>query len=218
MYFGPDFYDYEYFNKRVYRFNADWNGWIKIIQSLEQLFDLTRTIDVGCGTGSFTKYCLKMGYYCIGFDFSRYAIFNGLADNLLLADARLIPFKDNSFTFTFVSDLLEHIYDEDIDMVLDEIFRISCKTIFFQVACTGMPDKPDHEIVLKKNMMPRKEWLKYVVREGHVNIRHPSYWIKKFSKYKEYRRNIYKEIMFRQLTPQPYIQNWYHIYVYEKVE
>ena len=89
-------------------------------------------LDVGCGKGAFVIEAVKVnGGYVVGFDVSRDDIH--LAKNvvsksgiksvdLLIADARKMPFKDKVFGSEMLLEVLEHI-DED-DLVLDEASRV----------------------------------------------------------------------------------------------
>jgi len=74
-------------------------------------------------------------------DFSRWAVQNPYVRCrrgwMQLADARLIPFKDRSFDLVICLDTMEHIYEEDVPQVINEIYRISSRYVFFQIAVVG---------------------------------------------------------------------------------
>lgn len=74
-----------------------------------------KILDIGCGTGFFSKNLLEMGYEVTSVDGSslalEYSKKRGL-ENLILSDACKLPFPDNSFDAVVALDILEHIKDD----------------------------------------------------------------------------------------------------------
>lgn len=97
----------------------------KIVEVLqEELKDQERILDVGVGTGRFAGPLQKIGFEVIGIDISEKML--GKANersihNLLMGDARTLPFKDSSFDATITVHILHLI--KDWKSVLREIAR-----------------------------------------------------------------------------------------------
>jgi SAM-dependent methyltransferase len=153
-----------------------WDGWYLILFSLRNIINFKTVLDVGCGCGSFVHECVKQSYNAHGCDFSSFAVSHphGLAKGRLSQmDARELKYKDNSYDLVTCLDLMEHIYDEDVDKVLQEIRRVSKKFIVFNI-CTN----DQLEIVFKPGQDVPEEY-EGVAVSGHVNIRTRDYWLKK---------------------------------------
>lgn len=75
-----------------------------------------RVLDIGCGTGFFSKMLIEIGYEVTSIDSSplalEYSSQRGLS-NLVSGDALKMPFPDGSFDAAFALDILEHLDDED---------------------------------------------------------------------------------------------------------
>lgn len=76
-----------------------------------------KILDVGCGTGFFSKSLALSGYEVTSVDGSELALEyckkRGLK-NLILSDACKLPFPDNSFDAVVALDILEHIKDDGV--------------------------------------------------------------------------------------------------------
>lgn len=74
-----------------------------------------RVLDIGCGTGFFSKMLIEIGYEVTSIDSSPVALDysrkRGLA-NLVTGDALKLPFPDGSFDAACALDILEHIDDD----------------------------------------------------------------------------------------------------------
>jgi len=68
----------------------------------------------------------------------------------IIADARCLPFRDNSFDHVQSTEMLEHIPSKDHRRVLRELKRVSRKTVFVtssgRMAHRGEPQKRAEEI------------------------------------------------------------------------
>jgi len=89
------------------------------------LKDCNKVLDVGCGDGLL----LKLLPQAVGLDVSKKALEiarkRGIKNEIVVADARKMPFKDNEFDGVAVLDVIEHLYPEDTDKVLSEIKRVA---------------------------------------------------------------------------------------------
>jgi ubiquinone/menaquinone biosynthesis C-methylase UbiE len=74
-------------------------------------------LDVGCGSGAFSIRLAKLGFQVFGLDINlkmikkafQLAKENSLNADFLQADARMLPFKDDTFDYLFCGCILHHI-------------------------------------------------------------------------------------------------------------
>jgi ubiquinone/menaquinone biosynthesis C-methylase UbiE len=99
-----------------------------------------RVLDVGCGRGEIVVHCSTEGAYAVGIDYSEVGLrlaqqtIKHHADHqdqepemkpdLSLSDAKRLPFASNSFNRAVMSDLVEHLYPEELKVALEEIHRV----------------------------------------------------------------------------------------------
>jgi len=106
------------YKKLYYLENNHW--WFKgrrriisdIIKKLFSKKEKIKILDVGCGTGSEIEFFSNFGQV-IGIDSSKEAIdlclHRGLEDKVVEANAKKLPFIDESFNLVLILDILEHI-------------------------------------------------------------------------------------------------------------
>lgn len=91
----------------------------------------SKVLEVGCNIGTQLLFLKEMGFkYLYGIDSEPYAVENahkGL--NIIQGDATDTPFKDGYFDYVMTNGLLIHIPPENINAVLDEIYRCSRRYI-----------------------------------------------------------------------------------------
>ena len=100
-----------------------------IIEGLD-LVDRDKILEVGCGNGYYLSLLNRLGLkiYLTGIDNDEKALKDALKliddkkVKLILADASRIPFPDNSFDKIVMSEVIEHIFEEEV--VLKEIYRV----------------------------------------------------------------------------------------------
>lgn len=97
--------------------------------------ELNRILEVGCNVGNQLNLLKKMGYFDLwGIELQNYAVevarkrTSGF--NIVKGTAFDIPFKNGFFDLVFTSGVLIHISPDDIDNVLDEIYRCTNKYIW----------------------------------------------------------------------------------------
>jgi len=89
-------------------------------------------LDIGCSWGRWCIAAQRKGYVVVGIDPSLGAIMAarrvsqqlGLSIKYLVADARYLPFDNNSFNNIFSYSVLQHLDRDNVRMVLSEIARI----------------------------------------------------------------------------------------------
>jgi len=91
-------------------------------------YDCKNILDVGCGHNRFNKVAQKKGIDGIGIDFNKQNLKKNKDNHclkLLVGDARLLPFKDESFNGVHCSHLIEHMLSVDAHKLLYELGRIT---------------------------------------------------------------------------------------------
>lgn len=96
----------------------------------------TNVLDIGCGRGELIYYISKMGANGYGIDYSSSAIklANALKSkkeqrykekmHFLVMDAKALQFKDSFFDSVIMTDVVEHLYPEELDIVIKEVKRV----------------------------------------------------------------------------------------------
>ena len=93
-------------------------------------------LDVGCGLGHMVKEMIRQGIDAHGIDFSIDLIpFWKDEEHFSVRDAtNLKGFADSSYDLVISSDFFEHVPEENIDAVANEMRRVSKEAIFTVVA------------------------------------------------------------------------------------
>ena len=96
----------------------------------------TRVLDVGCGKGEATVHAALAGAEVYGLDYAEGSLSLSRASLqvlpedarkrtvLIRADAKSIPFTDESFDRIFILDLIEHLHDWELSTALREVRRL----------------------------------------------------------------------------------------------
>lgn len=138
--FGKDFFDGERkFGYGGYSYNPKyWHGVVDDMIKYWGLNNKSSLLDVGCAKGfmlyDFQKKLPGINYQ--GIDVSEYAISNALEEvrkNLRVADAKNIPFIDNSFDVVISINTIHNLDRENCKKALQEIQRVSKKNCFVTV-------------------------------------------------------------------------------------
>jgi ubiquinone/menaquinone biosynthesis C-methylase UbiE len=110
---------YDIFTPSAYR---------KLLNILKEKINLhsnPKILDLGCGSGAFTKYLLNLNGKIFGLDIChnliRKAEFKGRI-NFITGDIENLPFRDGSFDIVFFSNVLHHF--PDLTLPLKEAYRI----------------------------------------------------------------------------------------------
>ncbi len=97
-----------------------------------------RVLDVGCGRGEILVHCGLQNAQSVGIDYSpaalklaHYAI-SEIAKTeaafrvpyLIMGDAQKMPFPDNTFDRVVMSDIVEHLYQDELESALEEVRRV----------------------------------------------------------------------------------------------
>ena len=98
---------------------------LKMIEFLIKERKGSYILDVGCGSGIFSKIMQENGYFPIGLDISTVALEKYLSNRLegIAADVEnAMPIKDCSVDIVWLSEVIEHI--KNYDNLLNEIYRV----------------------------------------------------------------------------------------------
>ena len=188
--------------------DGEWLGCAPIVAAWNELFEPTDMLDVGCGRGTFVAYAHEIGIWADGFDYSDWAV-NNLYPQcskewIVQHDAtQPWPYHDNEFDLVTVLDMMEHIYEVDIDKLIDEIFRVAEKWVFLQIAISG---EDDSGYMFKKGEpIPTK--LEVTAVAGHVTVQPESFWLNRLNRDGWiYRKDLVDK--FCQIVDNDVISNW----------
>ena len=135
--FGKEYFD----GARKYGYGGFYYNprfWKPVIPDLIEHFSLTKdssVLDVGCGKGFMLHDLVEAipGINVEGIDISSYAIDNcieTMKPYLQIADARKLPFPDNSFDVVISITTLHNLNREDFIVAINEIERVSKEKSF----------------------------------------------------------------------------------------
>ena len=206
-------FDSEYYNEDYFK-TPEWLGCEPIVKTWKEIFNLNDkscVLDVGCGRGTFIGYLRNIGIETHGFDFSEWAINNPYPkchkDWIRCHDAtKQFPYGGSPFDLVLCLDLMEHMYIDDIDKVINEIFRVGNKWIFLQIATV---DSNSNGYILEKEDLVPKE-LEGMAVAGHVTVQNKQFWINKLMANKENKWKLRDDKVkeFIKKVPSNIISNW----------
>jgi len=115
--------------------------WQPVVPDFKKQYNLTKdskVLDVGCAKGFMMHDFSEMipGIEVQGIDISKYAIKNcmpSVKDFVQVADARELPFEDNSFDLVISVTTVHNFGREECIQALQEIERVSKKNAFITV-------------------------------------------------------------------------------------
>ena len=96
-------------------------------------------IDVGCGEGFLVSEMLARGINAVGMDVSAVVVkrANTRCPNRFFQGSVLsMPFPDGAFDMVVSTDCMEHLAPSDVPVALREIYRVSSRYVFLQIATT----------------------------------------------------------------------------------
>ncbi len=169
--------------------DGEWHGCKPIVEAWKELFKCRNQLDIGCGRGTFIAYARAIGIEAYGFDFSEWAITHlyPACDSswVCCKDAtKEWGYADNSYDLITVLDLMEHLYTEDIDRVIDQMYRVARKYVFLQIATVGGGSGSGIHAsgyILKKGELVPVE-LEAMAVAGHVTVQDREFWIQKLKR------------------------------------
>lgn len=175
--FGKEFFDGD--RKHGYGgFNYFSRFWQPVIPTFQEYWDLSKDsslLDVGCAKG-FMLYDLSLlipGITVKGIDVSEYAIENALPDvkdDAQVADARNLPFGDNSFDVVISINTVHNLEIDDCAKALQEIERVSKKHSYITVDAYRNEEEKERMYnwnLTAKTIMSVDEWQVFFKEIGY---------------------------------------------------
>lgn len=107
--------------------------------------------EIACAKGYFVRHGYFAGYDVKGIDISQYAIDNaapGVSAVIEQANATELPWPDDEAQILCAFEFMEHVYEDELDTVLDEMERVTYNgsIIVLKIGLAGMDDhcEDDH--------------------------------------------------------------------------
>ena len=203
--FTADYYNHKYFadpkGKAFWRPNgtieywgyknpeAEFLGARDVAKAWKTMFNPRNVLDAFCGRGTFISYMRDFGIEAYGFDFSEFAINNPYPrckkEWLKLHDGtKRWPYNDKSYDLVTMLDAYEHLYLDDLEFVISEMFRVAGKWVFLQIAVAGsggLQGRSDKGYAFAKGQKVPIE-LEGCAVAGHVTVQPESFWYEKFDR------------------------------------
>jgi SAM-dependent methyltransferase len=176
--FGQEFFDGDR-NHGYGGFNYMSKFWAPVIPTFQNHWGLSSessVLDVGCAKG-FMLYDMSRlipGITVKGVDISDYAIKHAkeeVQEYLQVADARKLPFDDNTFDVVISINTVHNLEEEECSTALQEIERVSRGSSFITV--DAFRDEEEKERMFKWNLTARTikhvvDWSTFFDRIGYT--------------------------------------------------
>ncbi len=176
--FGKDFFDgdrsvgyggFKYMEKF-------WRPVVPTFANFYNIKDGFKILDVGCAKGfmlyDFFKYNQTLDLK--GIDISQYAIDNAIPEvknSLLVADAKKLPFDDNTFDLVISINTIHNLEIRDCEKALKEIQRVSKNYSFITVDAYRSDDEKDRMFkwnLTAKTILSVEEWINVFNKTGYT--------------------------------------------------
>lgn len=169
-----------------YRQGGLWN-FQSLLDKLIELLGLPESIiDGGSGCGGLIATANNNGIKGVGLEFSQVAIDNAIMNAgkyLKKWDLAQTPWPVEQHDWVLMIDLMEHLFQDDVDQVIAEAKKKAKKYIVAKICTAQLPreiwnaKKASYEEVYAQAKREGFEWL---VASGHVTCQPPEWWINKF--------------------------------------
>lgn len=175
--FGKEFFDGE--RRHGYGgFNYMPRFWQPVIPTFQSHWGLTEkssVLDVGCAKGFMMHDMAELipGITVKGVDVSAYAIENAIEDmrpHVQVADARELPFEDNSFDVVISINTVHNLDRDDCATALREISRVARKGAYITVDAYRDDNEKDRMFkwnLTAKTIMSVDEWVAFFEEVGY---------------------------------------------------
>lgn len=152
--------------------------WSPVVPTFKEYFSLTSNsslLDVGCAKG-FMLHDIAQAIPSItlkGIDVSHYAIENTIENmkkNVQVADARELPFEDNSFDVVISVNSVHNLAEDDLAKALLEIERVSKGKSFITVDAYRSEEEKERMMawnLTAKTIMSVDDWVSFFNKVGY---------------------------------------------------
>jgi glycosyltransferase involved in cell wall biosynthesis/SAM-dependent methyltransferase len=123
-------------------------------------------LDLGCGDGALTEELARRGCDVIGLDASQRAISvaqRRLPGKFVVADMCRSPFADGSFDTVIAVESAEWLGEEDVPILMAELFRLARKRACLWITAGGAAGKPP-----ARTLRSRLWWEQRLLEQGFV--------------------------------------------------
>ena len=153
---------------------------------LSQFGNVQKVLEIGCGTGHFTKWMESLGLECYGLDLSHLMLAEAkkLWSNgqLIQSESHLLPFKSGSFDVTAFLACLE--YMPNVNTVFQEAARVTRKGIVIGLMNKWSPSTIRRIAQVKMGKNPFYKNAKFysildikrILRETFQDTHNVAYW------------------------------------------
>ena len=128
-YLYDEFYEHDLGN--IQRGRGMWKHILK-------MYEFIKGLDVGCGRANGVQWAREQGANVFGCDISSSAVKcwkeRGVEEYCKVASADRLPYEDNEFDMVLCSEVMEHIPEENVSGVLNEILRVGSDKFYFTIA------------------------------------------------------------------------------------
>jgi len=175
--FGEEFFDGD--RKNGYGgFSYNSRFWPPVVPTIKDYFSLnsdSSLLDVGCAKGFMLHDIAKFipGITLKGIDISEYAITHAIEDmqkNVKVADARKLPFEDNSFDVVISINTVHNLEKDELAKALQEIERVSKGKSFITVDAYNSDEEKERMYawnLTAKTIMSVDEWVDFFAEVGY---------------------------------------------------
>lgn len=136
-------------------------------------------IDIGCSNGAGMQMLKNIGAEPKGIDIADKAIAIAMSKGF---DCKIssfcnIPYEDSEFDHAFCSDVIEHVFIEDIDSMISEIHRVIKQYVICQIATEEEGNKNPIKILKNNNIVDEN------FNTLHTSLFEPLFWKNKFESF-----------------------------------
>ncbi len=140
-------YGYDYFDNKTYGVGYGgyhYDGRYKLaVEKMINHYDLRpgdSVLEIGCAKGFLLFEFFQYGLEVYGVEISEYAIEHAhpvVKDSIRNMDARRLEFEDNSFSLVYAKEVLPHLPEQHLNIVISACNRVSKGNVFFEIQCAN---------------------------------------------------------------------------------